>query len=51
MNMDDWGCPCADSCCDDPHTYTADHECDEGFCEECYCTECSNCGGYCCCDL
>lgn len=51
---DDDGCPCMNTCCDNPSVRTPEHDCpmnDNEFCEECYSAECSNCGALCYCEL
>lgn len=46
-------CPSRDNCCDEPETFTPEHECDDEttVCEECYRLECENCGNWCYCEL
>lgn len=48
------GHPCSKDCCDNPQTFTPDHDEPEDpdeFCEDCYGLECESCGEVCLCDL
>jgi hypothetical protein len=46
------GCPCGDTCCDNPDVDRLEHECPtDEFCEDCYASHCNNCHRTCWCDL